>query len=74
MKRYGKARTAQLKAEARITANDRAELAKFQDFLKQGKLSVPELVEAYGYEYVNVYLGFTHEELARIGVTPAIAV
>lgn len=60
MKRYGKAKIAQLKQEARLTAHDRAELEKFRSLLNDFHLPAVDLVAKYGQEY----LGLNEAELA----------
>ena len=47
MKRYGKAKTAQLKIEARLTDDDRAEVEKFRSFLQDHKLPLSKVNMAY---------------------------
>jgi hypothetical protein len=59
MKRYGKAKTAQLKTLAKLSEQDKAELAMFSSFLNDHKLPLPKLIEKYGAEY----LGFHEAEL-----------
>lgn len=58
-KRYGKHTTEQKKIEKNLTENDKNELNKFKDYLKDSKtMSAKELLEKYG-----EYMGFSHEEL-----------
>ena len=61
MKRFGKARTARIKAQRKLSQADRAEVARFSQFLRDYKLSNAELVEKYGAEY----FGLHEAELAR---------
>lgn len=74
MKRYGKAKTAQLKMLAKLTEQDRAELEKFRSLLKDFHLPAAELVAKYGQEY----LGLNEAELtayaAEFNHKPAITV
>lgn len=60
MKRYGKAKTAQLKQLAQLTEQDRAELEKFRSLLNDFHLPAPDLIAKYGQEY----LGLNEAELA----------
>lgn len=58
-KRYGKHATEQKRIEKNLTENDKNELNKFKDYLKDSKtMSAKELLEKYG-----EYMGFSQEEL-----------
>jgi hypothetical protein len=59
MKRFGKARTARIKAERKarreMTERDRVEVSKFQEFLGDYyRLTNAELVAKYGAEYLGL--------------------
>lgn len=58
-KRYGKHTTEQMKIEENLTENDKNELNKFKDYLRDSKtMRAKELLEKYG-----EYMGFSQEEL-----------
>ena len=60
-KRYGKTKTANLKAQSRLTENDLAELQKYQQFLKDMSLLTHQDLMSKYWEY----MGFNEADCAN---------